>query len=137
MKRNKTFSPLDERLRTFYRELERPLNGERLSIRRLRLLRGIAGVGHPIPPQQLKAARRRYEQWKWRKSRRQKEPRQCWCCLEVRLVVWHHILPLVYGGAPRDVRNIVQVCEPCHAKIHPWLEPKPLLPDSAYAPIWS
>lgn len=34
--------------------------------------------------------------------------------------VRHHIIQLQYGG-PNTTHNVVNVCDACHAAIHPWL----------------
>ena len=35
-------------------------------------------------------------------------------------VTRHHIVPLSTGGL-NTKKNLIQLCNPCHAKIHPWL----------------
>lgn len=44
----------------------------------------------------------------------------CFACKEV-AEVRHHIIPLKSGGH-NGKRNLVSLCKPCHAEIHPWLK---------------
>lgn len=41
----------------------------------------------------------------------------------------HHIILLKNGGS-NDRKNIVSLCAPCHAKIHPWLDEDQLAEES-------
>jgi hypothetical protein len=45
-----------------------------------------------------------------------------WCaaCGQRGPRVWHHIVQLQYGGT-NSPKNLVRVCRPCHAVIHPHL----------------
>jgi len=43
----------------------------------------------------------------------------CYCC-DAPAQLRHHVTPLNKGGRNKD-NNIVPLCNPCHAKVHPWL----------------
>lgn len=43
----------------------------------------------------------------------------CFCCSDP-ATVRHHIIQLQHGGH-NSRKNIVSLCSPCHAEIHPWL----------------
>lgn len=50
-----------------------------------------------------------------------KSHKMCFACgnkAEVR----HHIIWIKHGGL-NSKRNLVSLCKPCHAYIHPWLQP--------------
>lgn len=60
----------------------------------------------------------------------------CWACRSFEALVSHHVIQLQHGGN-NDVRNIVLICEWCHAAIHPWLrapEPSPEVTEDS--PCW-
>jgi len=46
----------------------------------------------------------------------------CWSCGESAIdpLVRHHIIQLQRGGSDSP-RNLIEICRPCHAEIHPWL----------------
>ena len=48
------------------------------------------------------------------------EKRKCFVCRESG-EVRHHIIP-INGGGTNAKRNVVPLCRPCHAEIHPWLK---------------
>lgn len=52
----------------------------------------------------------------------------CFLCRERKATVRHHIIPVSRGGSNRAI-NLVGLCAPCHAEIHPWLKPKPTAPS--------
>ena len=43
----------------------------------------------------------------------------CYCCGQFSSVR-HHVIPIQHGGS-NLVSNLVPLCEPCHAKVHPHL----------------
>lgn len=45
--------------------------------------------------------------------------KKCYCCGTF-ACVRHHVTPLKHGGSNKP-SNVVPLCEPCHAKIHPHL----------------
>lgn len=45
---------------------------------------------------------------------------QCWVCLAP-ASCRHHIVQLQNGGI-NSRKNVVSLCDPCHAEIHPWLK---------------
>jgi 5-methylcytosine-specific restriction endonuclease McrA len=45
----------------------------------------------------------------------------CFLCREAKATVRHHIIPISRGGCNRII-NLVGLCAPCHAEIHPWLK---------------
>jgi HNH endonuclease len=54
----------------------------------------------------------------------------CWACGTVGFRIWHHVIQIQHGGYNRQ-RNLVKLCKPCHAEIHPWLpgsvrKPRPI-----------
>lgn len=65
---------------------------------------------------------KRKKQWDSLKKRKQygfHHSTKCFSCdsfAEVR----HHVIPLSRGGHNKMI-NIVNLCRPCHAEIHPWL----------------
>lgn len=64
-----------------------------------------------------------------RPSRMAHHDGRCYACRKPsRVTVSHHIIQIQHGGS-NYVRNRVDICEPCHAAIHPWLpavaRPKP------------
>lgn len=61
-----------------------------------------------------KVARTKFVAWKVRRDKR------CFVCgLWARLR--HHIIQLQHGGS-NSKKNIVALCDDCHAEIHPWLK---------------
>jgi hypothetical protein len=49
---------------------------------------------------------------------------ECYSCRKSsRVLVSHHVIQIQHGGS-NYARNRVDICEPCHAAIHPWL-PRP------------
>lgn len=44
------------------------------------------------------------------------------CKVRARTMVWHHIIQVQHGGSSH-LLNQVELCQPCHAKVHPWLVP--------------
>ena len=47
--------------------------------------------------------------------------RPCFVCAQ-KTTVRHHIIQLQHGGG-NGRRNVIPLCSPCHAAIHPWLDP--------------
>ncbi len=45
----------------------------------------------------------------------------CWACGKDKHIIRHHVIPLQNGGGPQVVKNVVMLCEYCHADVHPWL----------------
>ena len=45
----------------------------------------------------------------------------CFGCRSDGRHAWHHIIQIQHGGS-NYVRNIVSLCDACHADVHPWLE---------------
>lgn len=45
---------------------------------------------------------------------------RCGACGRIGFRVWHHIVQLQHGGT-NSPKNLVRVCLPCHAVIHPHL----------------
>lgn len=45
----------------------------------------------------------------------------CWLCRGARVTCRHHIIQVQHGGN-NDERNMVGLCDPCHAAVHPWLD---------------
>jgi len=44
----------------------------------------------------------------------------CWVC-GTRSTARHHIIQVQHGGG-NDCRNIVPICDGCHAEVHPWMD---------------
>lgn len=51
-----------------------------------------------------------------------KSHKMCFAC-GAKADVRHHIIWIKHGGL-NSKRNLVSLCHPCHAYIHPWLQPK-------------
>lgn len=47
----------------------------------------------------------------------------CHFCLMSGNLIRHHIIPIWMGGLNMKL-NIIQICSPCHAYLHPWLKKK-------------
>ena len=45
----------------------------------------------------------------------------CWACHGVKATSRHHIIQVQHGGG-NDDRNIVPLCDGCHAEVHPWMD---------------
>lgn len=45
----------------------------------------------------------------------------CWVCTYARATARHHIVQLQNGGI-NSRKNVVSLCDACHAEIHPWLK---------------
>src|SRR3990167_8333799 len=45
----------------------------------------------------------------------------CWVCQNVAATARHHIIQVQHGGG-NDRRNIVPICNGCHAAIHYWMD---------------
>lgn len=58
----------------------------------------------------------------------------CYACgqRDVRLIR-HHIVQIQHGGSNR-LRNIIAICQHCHAQIHPWL-PAPIQGTDFFHPL--
>lgn len=66
-----------------------------------------------------KIARKKFD---WVKAARHslKSHRMCFAC-GAKADVRHHIIWLKHGGL-NSKRNLISLCNPCHAYIHPWLQ---------------
>jgi hypothetical protein len=45
----------------------------------------------------------------------------CWVCHVAKATCRHHIIQVQHGGG-NDNRNIVPLCDGCHAEVHPWMD---------------
>lgn len=88
---------------------------------KLRLLRHCASIRLYAPMQRARQVRR--EEFDKIKDRRHKlrTMKRCFVCIEAAAGVRHHIFLLHHGGDNRK-RNLVSLCNDCHADIHPWLK---------------
>jgi 5-methylcytosine-specific restriction endonuclease McrA len=59
-----------------------------------------------------------FDKTKYMKHSLAKEP-LCFICTD-KANVRHHLISLRNGGQNTG-RNLISLCNPCHAKIHPWL----------------
>lgn len=87
---------------------------------RLRLLVDWARIRVvPMSTPSLQRARREFNRSKdeWRGHA---DAGACACCGRLGPRVWHHLVQLQYGGN-NSPNNVVKVCPPCHAVIHPHL----------------
>lgn len=121
----------------FWRQIYRPLQkNERTSVRRLALLKKFAHVVVAEVSPEARAKQRLAFQ------RRKRNPKfvgagSCWCCVQtVEDREEHHVIQIQHGGT-NAVRNRVSICGGCHAQVHPWLRPEPLLDNALYRPVWS
>lgn len=92
--------------------------GKRETIEMLQLL-GTVVTGCKVSKVPLAKKRMKFD--KIKSTRHQfKSHKNCFACRglgEVR----HHIIWLKHGGL-NSKKNIVTLCRPCHAEIHPWLK---------------
>lgn len=81
---------------------------------KLALLRAMAEIkiGNPVPYQ---VRRRHRTSWKRRKW-------NCQVCGNKACHI-HHIIQVQNGGRNKK-KNLIELCEFCHASIHPWMEVK-------------
>jgi 5-methylcytosine-specific restriction endonuclease McrA len=89
------------------------LGGDRR--RRLAFLLRWAGlhVAHKKEYQKRRRATRR----SWKKFMGM----SCWVCHVAKATCRHHVIQVQHGGG-NDDRNIVPLCEGCHAEVHPWMD---------------
>lgn len=77
-----------------------------------------AGVVRTVPDAHTLAERR--DTFRRANRRGRSLVGQCWACSATAVVFTHHIVQLQHGGWNHQ-RNLVRICGPCHAAIHPWL----------------
>ncbi len=52
-----------------------------------------------------------------------REREGCFLCAQtLGRLIWHHVVLVKHGGS-NCPWNLVKLCDPCHADIHPWLKP--------------
>jgi hypothetical protein len=61
--------------------------------------------------------RRRCTRKSWKKFMKA----HCWVCHVAKATCRHHIIQVQHGGG-NDDRNIVPLCDGCHAEVHPWMD---------------
>lgn len=71
------------------------------------------------------AHRRDYAKRRRGPARNQKWKRfikaMCWVCHRAKATSRHHIIQVQHGGG-NDERNMVPICDGCHAEVHPWMD---------------
>jgi 5-methylcytosine-specific restriction endonuclease McrA len=45
----------------------------------------------------------------------------CWVCRSADATARHHIIQVQHGGG-NDGRNIIPICDGCHAEVHHWMD---------------
>lgn len=87
--------------------------------RRLWLLQEMQTFFYPFNHRLPIAVRR--EQFLTNKRNWRYFKRPCFVCVK-KANIRHHVISLKQGGCPGAKRNIVALCNGCHAEIHPWLK---------------
>lgn len=81
---------------------------------RMNLLKEYAAIVMPFGASRPSTLRNKF------KAEGRRFPR-CFACNSRPSEARHHIIQLQHGG-PNMTHNVVNVCAPCHAEIHPWLK---------------
>lgn len=113
----------------------RGIRSARFGQERLNILRAMAEFKLPFPSGYTEKKRQQRDRRRlgWKNGRQTPIRRfsampwsgaglgPCFACGLTKNRIWHHVIQLQNGGYNAR-RNLVEICNQCHAEIHPWLK---------------